>query len=348
MKKSILLFAILFSLGSFVAAQANFSLPAGEAVLVYSLPKTQLSIEVEIERITQTPGEFFRFSERFLAVRDVITTERTSFRLKNVRVTPRPIADPSRTYAVVLNNRFPMLNHISVNEQGLLCGINVPCRPIIVCCEKPTAQTRTIPAAVRPLPLTEEFMLAGSAVRMAEGAARQIYRIRESRIALLTADLDQLPADGESLNTMLRRLDEMEQELTELFIGTTTVEVQTHTITLTPSAAMENEVLFRISNLTGLVAANDLSGAPYYISITPATINIAPPRGNRQAPPAIMKSVLPAATQVTIGDGQNIFFSQQFLMPQFGVTVPIPEELLRRNDIKIHIDEQTGRLLFVE
>jgi hypothetical protein len=349
MKKCIVLIAVLIGLNSFVSAQTNFSLTAGEAVFVYSLPKTELSIEIEIERITQTPGEFFRFSERFLAVRDVITTERTTYRLKNVRVVPRPIADPLRTFAVPFNSRFPMLGKISVNADGLLCGMNVPCRPIEICCAKPPVQQQTaVSTAPRPLPLTEEFMMAGSAARMAEGAGRQIYRIRESRIALLTADLDNLPADGESLSLMLQGLDEMERELTELFIGTTTSEVQTHTIRLTPTEAVRNQVLFRVSDIAGLVPPQDLSGAPYYISIIPATINVQPLRGNRQPAPALMYSILPASTQIIIGDGNNIFFAEQFLIPQFGVTVPIPEELLRRSDAQIRIDEQTGRLLNVQ
>ena len=350
MKKCIVLIAVLVALNSFAVAQTNFLLTAGEAVFVYSLPKTELSIEIEIERVTQTPGEFFRFSERFLAVRDVITTERTTFRLKSVRIVPRPVADPSRTFAVPYNRRFPMLSKISVNANGILCGVNVSCRgEFDVCCAKPPVQQRTaVSTAPRPLPLTEEFMLAGSVARMAEGAGRQIYRIRESRIALLTADLDNLPADGESLKLMLQGLDEMERELTELFIGSTTTEVLTHTIRLTPTETVRNQVLFRVSDIAGLVSPQDLSGAPYYISIIPTTINVQPSRNNRQPAPALMYSILPASTQITIGDGNNIFFAEQFLIPQFGVTVPIPEELLRRNDAQIRIDEQTGRLLNVQ
>ena len=350
MKKSIVLFAVLFGLNSFVVAQTNFSLTAGEAVLVYSLPKTELVIEIEIERITQTQGEFFRFSERFLAVRDVITAERTTFRLKNVRVAQRTIADPSRTFAVPFNSRIPMLANISVNANGILCGINVTCSALEVCSAPPARSQATAFVAPRPLPLTEEFMLAGSVARMAEGAARQIYRIRESRIALLSADLDNLPADGKSLELMLQGLDEMERELTELFIGSTTTEVQTHTIRLTPTEAVRNQVLFRVSDIAGLVSPQDLSGAPYFINITPTTINVQQPpvRNNRPPAPGLLYSVLPAATQVTIGDGNSIFFAEQFLMPQFGVTIPIPEELLRRNNVQIRIDEQTGRLLNVQ
>ena len=348
MKKSIVLFAVLFCINSYVVAQSNFSLTTGEAVLVYSLPKTELSFEIEIEKVTQTPGEFFRFSERFLAVRDVITTERTFYRLKSVRVVPRAVADPARTFSVPFNSRFPMLSHIAVNADGLLCGLNVVCDPTDIVPTQTTSLSTPAFTAPRPLPLTEEFMLAGSVARMAEGAARQIYRIRESRIALLTADLDHLPADGQSLSLMLQGLDDLERKLTELFIGSTTTQTQTHIIRLTPTEAVRNQVLFRVSDMAGLVSPNDLSGTPYFINIVPASINTQPARGNRQPAPALVYSILPAATQVTIGDGTSIFYAEQFLMPQFGVTIPIPEELLRRSDAQIHIDVNTGRLLNVK
>lgn len=349
MKKYFILSVVLLTAVSFSLAQNNFSLPEGESVLVYSLPKTELCIEIEVEKTVQKPGEFYRYSERYLATKDVITEEKTIFRLKTVKLKTRPVADPNRTYSLVPDKNFP-LNNISINEKGLLCGINVPCKEI-PCCKKSVENGFAKKNITKPLPLTEEYMLAASTTKMAEGAAKQIYRIRESRLALLTADVDQLPADGESFKVMLKGMDKMERELTELFVGTTTVETQSHIIYLTPAAAMKNEVLFRISSLKGLVAASDLSGSPYYINVTPELIDTHLPAETNKKKATVVKpeiySVLPAATQITIGDGKNTFFAEQFLMPQFGQIIPIPEELLKNKNAKIYIDEQTGRLLTI-
>ena len=346
MKTHIVLFAILFGLSSSVAAQTSFSLPKDEAVLVYSLPKTEFCIEVEIEKTTQTPGEFFRYSERYLATSNVITAESTTFQLKNVTMKTRSVADMTRTYSVSSSKNFP-LNGISVNEKGLLCGINVPCKNL-VCCTKSTEKEEIKKNVSKLLPLTEEYMLAASTAKMAEGAAKQIYRIRENRLALLAGDVDHLPADGESFKVMLNGMNEMEKELTELFTGTAITETQTHTIYLTPSTAMRNEVLFRISNLKGLVAANDLSGSPYYINVIPTIIDTYDVGKKSSSARPDLYSILPATTQISIGDGKNTFFAEQILMPQFGQLVPIPEDLLQKKDAKIYIDEQTGRLLRVE
>jgi len=58
--------------------------------------------------------------------------------------------------------------------------------------------------------------------------------------------------------------------------------------------------------------------------------------------------ILPASTQITIGDGLNTVFSEQFFMPQFGITVPLAESLFKQTHIKVQLDSQTGRLLRIE
>ncbi|WP_144487865.1 DUF4831 family protein, partial [Bacillus pumilus] len=49
------------------------------------------------------------------------------------------------------------------------------------------------------------------------------------------------------------------------------VEVRTYTVYLPDDGAVSRKVVARLSALDGLVDANDLSGAPIYISITPQT-----------------------------------------------------------------------------
>ncbi|MFT3751740.1 MAG: DUF4831 family protein [Paludibacter sp.] len=90
---------------------------------------------------------------------------------------------------------------------------------------------------------------------------------------------------------------------------------------------------------------NDLSGAPYYISLRPQTINSV----QADSKPVVgLNYVLPAATDVVIGDGINPNFSGQFYIPQFGKVVSLPEGLFKQRDVKVHIDSQTGRLLSIE
>ena len=95
MKKLLfLLIVLVFSFGT--KAQSTFSLTEGEPALVYSLPKTEFNIEIETEKTTQKPGVYYRYSERYLATNKVITEEKTTFRLKSIKVKTTAVPDSTR------------------------------------------------------------------------------------------------------------------------------------------------------------------------------------------------------------------------------------------------------------
>jgi len=347
MMKKLLFLTILLVFSTIAKSQATFSLTDGEPALIYSLPKTEFCIEIETEKTVQKPGVFYRYSERYLATNKVTTEEKTLYRLKSIKVKTRSIPDFSRTFSFLPSNSL-QTSRISVDEQGILCGVNISPES-----EKTVNQAVEIPekTSSKPdalLPLGEEYMMAGSEAKLAEGVAKQIYRIRESRLGLLTADTEKLPADGDSFKTMLDGLTKMERELTELFTGKTTTETHTQTIFVTPTAAAKDQVLFRLSGLKGIVAADDLSGVPYYLSIEPTVLTVTPADPKAKPEKAALYTVLPALTQLTINDGINTLFSRSFFVPQFGKIVPLPESLFKQAHLKVRIDSQTGRLLSIE
>jgi len=267
--------------------------------------------------------------------------------LKSVKVNAHAVPDPTRTYSYIPSgNSQP--THLSVNANGILCGVNVPVEKEKECAASklPQLTENLQPAAL--LPLGEEYMMAGSESKLAEGAAKQIYRIRESRLSLLTADLDKLPADGDSFKSMLEGMNTLESQLTELFVGKTTNEIQVQTIYLTPVVAVANDVLFRLSAIKGLVNSDDLSGTPYYISIKPTDIKKSGNESKSKNEKTGIFSVLPSSTQITIGDGVNTVVSEQFLIPQFGIIIPLSESMFKLPATKVFVDPQTGQLLKVE
>jgi len=344
MRNTLILSLLLIS-NLFAGAQ-TLSSTEGKSALVYSLPKTRFTIELEIEKISQKPGAFYRYSERYLATTNVITAEKTTYRLKSVAVKAIALPDSARTFQLI-PDKNSQLTHLSVDAQGILLGINVSAPK-----EKNIVVNKTIfnnnPPVSNLLPLGEEYMMAGSEAKLAEGAAKQIYRIRESRLGLLTADVEKLPADGASMKLMLDGLDKMEKQLTELFVGSTNTDVQIQKIQFTPSTALNNEVLFRLSTLRGLVAADDLSGMPYYITVKPQAVLQSTTDSKSKSEKAGLYYVLPAVTAITISDGINTNFNGQFNVPQLGKLVSLPESLFEQKQLKVRIDQHTGRLLRIE
>ncbi len=345
--KKLVLFSFFLVISTVAFSQAKLSVSEGEPALIYSLPKTEFCIEIETEKTIQQPGKFYRYSERYLATANVITEEKTTYRIKNIRVKAIAIPDSTRTYSFI-PSKNSQNSHLTVNSQGLLCGINVSCAP------KPAPETCNsvsapeIPKQLDLLPLGEEYMMAGSEAKLAEGAAKQIYRIRDSRLSLLTADVDHMPADGASMTAMLDGLNKLEKQLTELFIGKTNAETTTQTICIVPDKAVSNNVLFRFSALRGVVASDDLSGAPYFYNLTPQKLPIVYANSKSKKEDANLFYVLPIPTQLSIVDGMKTIFTDQYFVPQFGITVPVSEELLKQPKIKVQIDPETGRLLSIE
>jgi len=239
------------------------------------------------------------------------------------------------------------LNNLTVTTDGLLCGVNVT--PPSKLQETQLSSIRNEDAPVQTLlPLGEEYMMAGSEAKLAEGAAKQIYRIRESRLGLLTADVEKLPADGTSLKAMLEGLNKMEQNLTELFVGKVTTEVQTQTLSFIPDVSVNKQVLFRLSALRGLVASDDLSGAPVFVSINPINAAAASVGAKDKGDKTGIYTVLPVSSQLLIDDGARNIFSAEYAVPQFGRIIPLPEALISQPKLKVHIDSLTGRLLGAE
>jgi hypothetical protein len=347
--KKILFIIALFSGMLTVQSQSDFALKGNVPSLVYALPKTGLCFEIEVETVTEKPGIFYLYSQRYLATDQVVMEEKIGCRVTDIKMKTVTAPDTNRQYAIEYLPKSPAVFGVVVNEQGILCGVNVPAVSVKNCETKAKIFTKNAKQLSTQdlLPLTQDYMMAGSTAKMAEGAAKQIYTIRESRLNLLTGEVDHMP-DGEAMRIMLQELTAKEKKLTELFIGSVQKEIHTYTLTLFPEDMMSEEVLFRLSAKRGVVAKEDLSGEPYFISIVPKKIKKDAEETKTKSEKIGLYTILPAITHITIGDGVHTLFQGETAMPQFGELVPLPESLVHTPKIKISIDPQTGRLLKIE
>ena len=78
MKK--LITAIILTLATPSVAQSilNTFFPGTSDGVTYHLPDTKINITVEASCVTQTPGEFYSYAERFLHIKNAITEASTS------------------------------------------------------------------------------------------------------------------------------------------------------------------------------------------------------------------------------------------------------------------------------
>lgn len=231
---------------------------------IYALPKTAVRIAVQVEKTTYTPGDLAPYAERFLRLTGVSQEPSTSYRIISIRQSAIGVSDSTKYYAIRFNNKTAAIN-VARADDGVLLALNAEPR------------YQSVPEVFKPWPkpeavnprqyMNEEILAAGSTAKMAQLTAQEIYDIRSSRSELVKGQADFMPQDGEQMKLMLNQLDQQDRALTSLFAGTTVSDTTETVLTIIADSAMHRKPLFRFSKHFGLVEADDLSGAPYYISI---------------------------------------------------------------------------------
>ena len=84
------------------------------------------------------------------------------------------------------------------------------------------------------LPLMEDILEAKTLADEAALVAKHIFRLRETRMYLLSGEVEHAPADGTAMKLVLDELSKQEAQLTLLFTGKTTRSVAHKDIERTP------------------------------------------------------------------------------------------------------------------
>lgn len=242
---------------------------ASEYALVYSLPLTVVDITIETEHKIVEPGEFYNYANRHLGISNAVKKPGETVSIKSITMVPRGVANPDNRWQAQFKSGSQ--TSMLLTEAGVPLAINLD--------EVSEQQMPELPVAVaaKPTPLetdaarhamTLEMTRSNSISKKAELAAQRIFELREQRNELISGNADNMPPDGGALKVALQGLDDQEAALTAMFAGTTKTFTEVTTVTFTPeSEDVNRRVLTRISATEGVVASNDLSGAPLYLSM---------------------------------------------------------------------------------
>ena len=324
-------------------------LKEGQSALVYYMPLRQLAFEITYEKVTLTRGIFYQYSERYLGSKDAVLENEEYYRIDNVSLRTRTLADTTRQFVMPLSQKT--LNNCAVvlNEKGIIEGVNIQKTDQKKSNTPATRQTKPNKQPSTVLPLLEEQMLSGSIGKMAESTAKQIYSIRETRLNLLAGDVEHAPADGNAMSLVLKELDEQEAALTALFMGTTQTQKLTKTVTLIPYSDITDSVLFRFSKYEGVVDPDDLSGEPYYLNLNAHIRQYSPAEeGSKQPAPSYIYQNIPGSADITLTNGNQTILSKSLPVPQFGIATPLAADLFSKQATQIIFDTTTGAILEIK
>ena len=349
MKKLIIATGLLIATTAYAQTEVLTGVTRGKDYgVVYTLPKTQIELEIKANKIRYTPGEFSKYANRYLRLNNVSTDPEEYWELTSVKITPIGVLNGDATYFVKLKDKT-VAPLIELTENGVIKSINVPYTKSNT--PKAHGVTPTIPNKINPRDfLTEEILIASSTAKMAELVAKEIYNIRESKNALLRGQADNTPSDGAQLKIMIDNLNAQEEAMTEMFAGTRDKEEKTFTIRLTPDKELENAVAFRFSKKLGVVSNDDLAGVPYYINLKDLkTVKMPQEDEKKKKDLDGIAYNVPGQALVTLTDGKKKLYESEIPVTQFGIIEYLAPVLFNKNStIKVYFDPNTGGLLKVE
>ena len=319
----------------------------GEMAIVYYMPQTQLEIEVEYEAVILHRGIYAEYAKQYLGTTEVVNDDDTWYRITAIRPRIRTVADYSRMYKV---SNEPLL---TLTRKGTLLGYNI--EQSAVRSQKPDGPRPTQPQAqpadneVRVLPLLEEHIVGKTLEQQAHGAAKLIYRIRENRLYLIGGEVDKTPSDGKAMELALDKMDQLEQELVELFIGRIEVVKHKKTITYTPVKSEEVDIAY-FSEQSGFTTAGN--GDPIRLSLTARrqTKGYANTESKKAPVPSQIYYNLPGSAVYKISYLNEISAEGDIQVAQFGVSVPLAQDLFNSKQGQPHIrfNTQTGNIEQIE
>jgi hypothetical protein len=319
----------------------------------YVLPKTILKIDIEYSETKQKAGVYAKYASRYLGVSDadVITEDRIYYTLEKVSVTEAGIPNKEQSYLVTFKSKTTA-PFVYLTEEGVICTINADYIPETINVSPEISSTpHTESFRLNPQSVyTEEYLRAGSVSKMAEVAAKNIYKIRESRQDILTGEAENVPKDGEAMKIILQNLNAQETIWRELFTGSIETIKHTKQLTVEPVAETNREILFRFSKYLGVVEVDDLSGIPVYWNLKDLrTVEISGPEPDPKKKEKESQSIVynvPGKAEIEIYTGKKKLCSATVNATQFGTTQLLGTSLFedKKAPIRIYFYPATGAI----
>lgn len=364
--KNVFFVLMLFTLGACSSQQpvsrADFSM-AGEDQsipegIIYNLPSTVIKVEITATETIEKRGPYYRYSQRFLNLSDIITEDKTYWEITGARIYTSSVPNPDRTFFVT-SEGTPAGAAVNLTPDGILKGLNLSdVSKKAVDKEMEITRTRTTAKdemSFNDIPFTEEQLIKTSSAATAEEVAAEIYRLRDARRRLIESDMQKLPPDNGAYKRLLKEIRHLEQQYLSLFKGKQQTKTITKTFTFLPDAGKPaNQVLCRFSSQKGFTDIIDMSGTPVYIEVQTETKSEEP--GSTQTDQAKKEEkersglfyCRPAKANVKIVDRTVLLNEKEVLIGQFGSLHQLPASLLDNPSTAVKMDPKTGAILEIK
>lgn len=304
----------------------------------YALPQTTITLEVEAVRENFYAGPYAKFAQKYLGV-DARQEDQKTCSLTAVKMTPVIEADQSNRFFITPDKNS--MSFLSLTSQGLIAvndgsfgngsqwrfasqaGADFSDKGVS---SNLTSEATTLFRGVdgNRVGVQQNMVVQKSLEQRAKEAAEMIFDLRKKRVQIVTGDTD-ATYSGEAMGAALAEIAALEKEYMSMFIGYSDFQTQKLKCDVVPEKNRKSQtyVAFRISDADGIVSADNMSGKPYLIELTPQSVSPATGKGTA-AKGAVAMYRIPAICNVKLTDGVNPILQDRIAVYQLGVESYFP------------------------
>lgn len=343
-----------------VCAMQATVIEENEPALVYYSPKTILALDFTYTVEKHEVGPFAQYAEDLLGATDFVKENKTVYSLEDVTIGTKTEADLERPHKIAPEKGVD-IQLLCLNEKNLLVGFNLSEEAEKVAAKKhPTCTKEAVKSRITSIyvaPYPEEVLKASTPQAQAYEIAKQIFHIRETRMYLLSGEVEHAPADGKAMQLVLEELDKQERELTELFVGKRSVQTE-HKLVLwekiRKSSFRESTIqknLLYFSEENGFTNKENVDADSITILIgrreqAYQVANLDQKASKKGEALSQIAYNLPGNALVQVSYKGRMIAERTIPVAQLGIDVPLPQSLFTGKELpKIRFDEKTGNLV---
>jgi len=273
-------------------ADSNQILPNNYS-FYYLLPKTVIQVNVTVVKTKEIKGYYADYAEKFLGLSNVITDNKTTYKVKDVSLTSYEIPDNQFIYAVELTPvqiKNDYLAHIydskNNNQKSTLqlqqyetSTLKMPdffkyySDLAYTETDDSFVETKIINGVVTQVPVSQTKMISKTKEQQAQQAADYIAKIRKDRYDLLIG-AQEVPYTKEAIELMISELNRTEQNYLNLFTGFSIDEELHYSMNIVPDANDTRISLFSINRENGVSQNSSSDSAEnFYLLLEPQISN---------------------------------------------------------------------------
>lgn len=317
--------------------------PAG--AVVYSLPVTTLAFEAEAVCENFHAGPYAKYASKYLGI-DVRQKSSVTYTLDKISMTTFVEPDLSERHILDLEGGRTNTTFLKLTSAGLVSSAEslsgreqnwkfpvardgdysgMSFTPNL------STEATTLYKSVKAdsgydkVAVKQDMLVQKTEEMRAAEIADLIFSLREQRINIITGNTD-ASYSGEAMGAALKEIDRLEQEYLTLFTGYSEYDRQKKSFEVIPGKDKNVYIAFRISDSVGLLPADNLSGKPVVLEITPLSPAVpqTPDKKVKKTKEPVIVYRIPAVCSVKLSDGVEVLMQSRVPVYQLGKESTLP------------------------